>query len=139
MKKTNIVVVSSNRGEEGFNCWQQPERAFSSLTIAEKYIEDMFNMHKKVSDEQYEEAQNVITAKKWELQCQYYDTNTCELIEGKTEEEWNDAYHEFETKTQYEIIEKEFGISKEEYMTKDNDVKYGFLGYSVNEVELISE
>jgi len=89
-----------------------------------------------ISDEEYCNIQQAVNDKLFDLQCQFYDRETWNLLEGKTEEDFDKAYDEYDENGKYEFIKEKFGYTKEEFKLKENAVEYELTGYKFEEITL---
>lgn len=138
MISRKIYIVSSYGGEYD-DKWTKNEAAFTSKEAADSYVNERRNGKRFIEDDEYEEIRQYIAEKEYEMQNTFYDINTGKLFDGKSEEDYEEAYKEFEKTTKYQIIESEFGYTKEEFDWKEYSMDYDFTGYEVSELTLFGD
>ena len=130
-----IYVVSSYGGE--YECsWENIECAFRTRTIANNWIKNRKKLAESIGKDKFKEIEGFIHKKEDEIYRRYYNEDTDELLEGKSDKDYlseNNRFHDIE---KFALIKDEFGIEKNTYdilcQIFDND----FCDYSVKKTKL---
>jgi hypothetical protein len=129
------VFVVSSFGGEWEDKWDQIECVFTNKERMLRWIEVHDAKLNYISDEEYGDIVDAVNKELYELECKYYDFQSNKFINGKTEDDWEKAYDEYEEHGKYEFIKEKFGYTKEEFSLKDDASRNGTVGYRLEEVD----
>ena len=122
-----------------FNSSEKIECAFTSEKSADAWIDKHEAMLNIISDEKYEDIQNDVNYQLYKMQSEYYDMSTGKLLEGKTDDEWDEVYEDYDMFGKYVFIKEKYGYTKEEVETKEDMVIRELVGFIKKEIVLFEE
>ena len=128
-KKVYAVIAYGGEWEDK---WESVECVCTTTERAQEYIDN--SLKNRIPDDLFDEMEEYLANEEYKIQSEFYNTQTSELIDGKSEVDYEKAINDFEIETQYEIIKEKWGISRESFDKAKHDRIYGFDGYIIEDV-----
>ena len=138
MENKKCYVVSSYGGQWE-DKWEHVECVFTNEESAREYIKEMEWKMRKISNEEFDKITRFINDMYNNIYFKYFDEKTEKPLMGGAEQLMCDEQDLFEEKTKYEIIETEFGYTKDEWLAMEEMIIYDLSGYNLRKVDLIEK